>query len=115
MRNKNLFFKIARQIESEPETYDQQDWGSPCGTAHCVAGWAASLSGYVPAEITGIEPNWAHVSKNRGRNLLTSELAQTLLGLNAGEANHLFDADWKPHGATPADAMRFYGRGGDII
>jgi uncharacterized protein YjbI with pentapeptide repeats len=37
--------RIVAQIEQHPETHDQQLWHSSCGTRHCVAGWATTLSG----------------------------------------------------------------------
>jgi len=36
--------KIVAQIEEHPETWDQGTWHSPCGTKHCIAGWAVQLT-----------------------------------------------------------------------
>ncbi len=36
--------KIVAQIEAHPETWDQGSWHSPCGTKHCIAGWAVQLT-----------------------------------------------------------------------
>jgi hypothetical protein len=31
---------VLDQIVTYPETHDQRDWFSPCGTTGCVSGWA---------------------------------------------------------------------------
>jgi hypothetical protein len=36
---------ILAQVTHRPETWDQTTWHSPCGTKHCIAGWACVLSG----------------------------------------------------------------------
>src|SRR6185295_20368115 len=37
--------RIIAQITQHPETHQQSTWHSSCGTRHCVAGWATTLSG----------------------------------------------------------------------
>lgn len=36
---------VHEQISIHPETHDQSNWHSSCGTTHCVAGWAVVKSG----------------------------------------------------------------------
>lgn len=50
-----LFRKVIKKLATTPEAYDQSLWGrkaknAPCGTAACIAGWAAHLSGKVSLE-----------------------------------------------------------------
>ncbi len=112
-RNTKLFDQIADAIEKEPDRYDQLDYETKtsCGTAYCVAGWAAHLSGYVSTGANfwqlsgGSQPIYIHT------------LAGDLLGLNDDEATDLFDDEWTP--AHPVwdnvpDSLRDIGRGGDI-
>lgn len=37
--------RILDQITTDPESWDQTQWHNPCGTKHCIAGWACKLSG----------------------------------------------------------------------
>lgn len=37
--------KVLSQITKHPETHDQHDFESPCGTKRCAAGWACHLAG----------------------------------------------------------------------
>lgn len=55
--NVELLEKIREQIIAHPEQHDQQLWGfkADCGTTHCIAGWAAVL--------TGQEISWCEVAK----------------------------------------------------
>lgn len=48
--NFRLLRRIIRKLETTPEAYKQNIWGessptAPCGTAACLAGWAAHLDG----------------------------------------------------------------------
>lgn len=47
--NTDLMLAIREHIRANPEQHDQNNWGSrtACGTTHCIAGWAAALSGAV--------------------------------------------------------------------
>lgn len=45
-----LLRRIIKKLETNPESYDQTYWGryeheATCGTAACIAGWAANLDG----------------------------------------------------------------------
>ena len=156
-RNSLLFFQIAEVLEFEPERYDQGTWGKfriedddvgkmraiadnewdendsrwkevECGTALCVAGHAANLSGYHPSankrtdSSTGeerYELNWGYVFDTphphlQGNNIEineTSYVAQKLLGISAREARFLFDStnEWT------AQDLRKFGLGESIL
>lgn len=43
--DKTLPSQILQQIEMNPESWDQSVWHNTCGTKHCIAGWATTLSG----------------------------------------------------------------------
>ena len=43
--NISRFKAILDQIKKHPETWNQCEWHSECGTAHCIAGWAQVHSG----------------------------------------------------------------------
>jgi hypothetical protein len=74
MANIELLDKIIAQIEAHPELWDQKTWARPadsgCGTAYCVAGWAAELTLPGPLKIhtgeftgdftdaNGVEHDW---------------------------------------------------------
>ena len=36
---------VLDHIKADPDTWDQTNWHSECGTKHCFAGWAQILSG----------------------------------------------------------------------
>ncbi len=117
-RNKDLFRRIAATLRAQPMHYDQAQWGEDadgytehtCGTAHCIAGHAASLEGMLPKEEStaggralGLTPrlNWAHVhSPGENRSHRVAPWAQTRLGLTGNEAHILFSGDWIPQGTT---------------
>lgn len=92
IRNRELFDKIADQIEQHPETYDQNHYR--CGTAHCVAGHAVAISGLEMSQ-------WD-----------TEAAARELLGLTDDEGDTLFNMYWRPPaGMTVPEALRAIGRG----
>ena len=62
---------VLKHIEDNPENWDQTQWH--CGTSHCFGGWAQILAGK-PAD-----------------SLTVRRDAREFLGLNAKEANYLFD------------------------
>lgn len=66
---------VLDQIVTYPDTHDQRDWVSDCGTTACVAGWALMFQlGYVPnADAFDV-----------------LEEAQELLGLSDYDAMRLF-------------------------
>lgn len=121
-RNTELFDKIADQIEREPQSYDQETWGreakTPCGTAHCVAGWAAALEGYLP--MMGTDWNFVMAPNDTGLTegtrieaaLDVEGVGAELLGLTEDEADALFHSDWEPGpNETVPEALRAIGDG----
>lgn len=73
-----LFRKVIKKLEAAPEAYNQNTWGqksdiAPCGTAACIAGWAAHLSGKVTIE------------ELHRRTTSIRDIAGSQLGLNAHE------------------------------
>ena len=40
-----LAARVLEQITGHPESLDMDSWHSDCGTKHCFAGWAVTLSG----------------------------------------------------------------------
>jgi hypothetical protein len=114
-RNKELFYAIADKIESEPECWDQADWGNECGTKHCIAGWACHLSGYAPAVNKYGDNWWGNVVKD-GLTIDIEDAACKELGLEPHEGDALFDEDWArtvPKAAIPV-ILRLYGDGEEI-
>lgn len=66
---------VLDQIVTYPETHDQRDWVSACGTTACVAGWALLFQlGYIPV----------------GNAFDVLEEAQRLLDLDDYDAIRLF-------------------------
>lgn len=147
-RNTKLFDHIADIIESYPEAHDQGGWGGgdreivdisfsdgdvvrqvECGTTHCIAGWAAVLTGGHPVlEVEGDETvaYWDHVSDRSGVTYSdgsyqddyvdVDEWARAALGITSAEAENLFDADWRvgaPKKRIAAE-LREIGRGKEI-
>src|SRR5688572_1745000 len=50
---------VLDQITTFPETHDQTEYASKCGTAHCVAGWAAVVQPAIMARRSTAEhPTW---------------------------------------------------------
>lgn len=119
-----LFGMIADRIEADPESYDQDVWGytegqvdvdyevlddrkteileEECGTTHCIAGWAAVLSGYKPTVMSYemgldkhvIEVDWSTVSTESDIDRATSSVGREVLGLSARDADILFSEHW---------------------
>lgn len=117
MRNKELFYKIAEVVEHSPQLYNQHSWGkiTSCGTVHCIAGWAAALSGYRRTG-SGEHINWLIVRDHLGAEALVYNVARELLGIREEEADELFSFDWEPEeGKTVAQALRDFGNGAAIL
>jgi len=65
--------KVIEIIESQPNSWDQKNWHSECGTKHCVAGWAQILAN---KEVS---------------NMYARRDARIFLKLTVKEANYFFD------------------------
>lgn len=108
-RNKELFHAIATAMREEPEHYNQRVWGveasdftwHTCGTAHCVAGFAVTLSGF-----RAVGRDWSNLIDNSSwfarftHGVPIEPTARHLLGLTDAEANILFATKWLPFNTT---------------
>lgn len=112
-RNQKLFNEIADKIETDPGSYDQNVYGerTSCGTKHCIAGWAVSLRGYIPARI-----GWLLVRNEDSEEESVSDVATRLLGLRDFEDAMLFHSSWRPPSiyASVPEALRAFGAGAPI-
>lgn len=141
-RNVKLLRRIADVIEKDVGVYDQSVWGEvqhqdvldtpdaieeasaelierSCGTAHCIAGHAAALSGWKPTVhiiydwkpgMKQIALNWEELTppaeqKGKWINdfMHPSDVGRDLLGLSFSEAEILFDEFWCPAGTEHRD------------
>lgn len=91
--NIELLKKVRDKIATTPEAYDQRLWGrhaetAPCGTAACIAGWAAHLSGNLSLEYL----------QTHSRDCTIGDIAEIEMGLYPGDRNVLFSGspreDW---------------------
>lgn len=87
--NTELLEKVKAHILEEPRRYNQRTFGgtsdeAPCGTAACIAGWAAHLSGEIDLK-----------TLRRGGSTIEG-IAQAALGLTYTEAHILFAGDPTP-------------------
>jgi len=89
MINTELLEQTMRHIIDHPETHDQSQWVSKCGTTACFAGWACLLSG---AQLNPkrylITISW-WVTRNN-KLIHTQDLATELLGICDDDADRLF-------------------------
>lgn len=95
--NTDLLMQVREKIVSEPEKHRQASWafskddprkGGDCGTAYCVAGWAAVLDGQ-KLDWTETGTGAWDASFTIGGAMI-SEHAQDVLGLTYGEQSQLF-------------------------
>ena len=106
-RNTDLFFEVAEAIEKHPQRYDQRSCygNNECGTTACIAGWTLALTEH-QGDLTAAD---------RAYDSEIFSPAGDALGLSEYEAEHLFDAWWKPHdGLSVPDALRKIGEGAEI-
>lgn len=73
--NRENFKRVLDTIRANPESWNQWDWHSECGTAHCFAGHAEILSG---------------VRSDEFFYKTTFEIAKKWLGLTEREASYIF-------------------------
>lgn len=95
--NTDLLMQVREKILNEPERHYQAYWalatsnpaeGGDCGTAYCVAGWAAVLDGGKLRWQPGPLDNWQALYLVGGRSIASH--AERALGLTPGEADRLF-------------------------
>jgi hypothetical protein len=98
---------IYQYIKTHPDEWHQFDYGrqTACGTAYCVAGWAAVRAGSVPAwlpvDASGAR-KFQEVTRPDGGDQWADEYAAEVLGIDLhGQAGDLFDP-----GNTLADIRR---------
>ena len=152
-RNRKLFYQIADITETYPERYEQCAWGFAsipehpgvqvpsmetmdrviydgneyaCGTAHCIAGWALTLSktakpvsypvwNRLGDTILRTSFDWSTVQLENGNVRGIIEWAADELGLSIDEANDLFSGGWMPRqDLSVGDALRLIGDGASI-
>lgn len=87
--NTDLLLEIREQITSHPGTHNQEEWGerSECGTTHCIAGWAAALSG---AQLTWTDDTYGFSQLYHANGEDPGTYAARLMGLDTREAWQLF-------------------------
>lgn len=118
VRNTELFYRIADEIETFPEEYNQAAWGrkrdtAPCGTAFCIAGHAAHLTGWQPTSTAWFSVIRPKETRNNAIDISTVGRAE--LGLSYNESQFLFDQYWRPkRGLTVPQALRRIGDGEKI-
>lgn len=102
-RNRELFEKIAAQIEETPHLWDQNVFAEKeeCGTVMCVAGWATQLT--CGLKESDVDPEFLTPANGRG----FSEHAAEVLGLDDQEAHALFFGSWDEVHHTPSAAAEF--------
>ena len=83
--NVKLLREVRDYIVKYPEKYNQSNW---CGSACCVAGTAAFLSGKI--SVRKVRTN--HSSSEFGGSI--SRIAREALGLSRGQAARLFEPCW---------------------
>jgi hypothetical protein len=84
---------IYQHIKAHPEEWNQFYYGcrTDCGTAYCVAGWAAARAGY--------EMDWPddvylkRIATHVTAGPLVDEVAQRILGLTDEQADDLFQEE----------------------
>src|SRR5258706_6245217 len=108
MANIELLDQIIGVIETEPEKWDQSDWGqfskasgdkpendNECGTAYCVGGWACVWGGkklyWEDRGFFSGTYSASYVQREDGmRGETVSVAAQRLLGIDLDSASMLF-------------------------
>ena len=71
LRGEKLLKTAVNQILAHPETWNQKEWHSECGTKHCIAGWCQILSGKPSSD-------------------QAKEDAKEALGISESDADYLF-------------------------
>lgn len=133
VRNTELFYRIADEIEIFPEEYDQGQWGekeesspTPCGAAFCIAGHAGHQTGWRPKinvyqyggrfdKETVVDWDDLFTPFNRrnddGQCFEASEVGAFELGLSLFEACIMFSGLWRPSRMSVPETLRALGDG----
>lgn len=96
MINKDLFYRIAEQIESHPETFNMNTWYNDCESTACIAGWAIIESCPVDKlpgreiEESGEDWLWRVMDEVVHEPFSFAEEAAKLLGIDQQVADTLF-------------------------
>src|SRR5437879_3216792 len=87
LRGLELLDHVLKVIDAEPEHWNQAYYAvrNTCGTSHCVAGWAAVLTGLTPFDDS--ETQWGFVER---AEVLIPLHAAEVLELNTHERTRLF-------------------------
>lgn len=120
--NTDLLMQVREKIVNEPEKHHQGSYaiarsdprkGVDCGTAHCVAGWAAVLDGQ--------QLKWDDGGDLWDASLLAdgtmiSVHAQAALGLTYGEQSQLFaGSNTRPEVLAMLDKLITAGKNGERV
>lgn len=90
--NVRLLRKVKRHILEEPRRLLMYTWASnsndaPCGTAGCIAGWSAILSGRPADEVKAVQDHAASI-------VFRGEAAQLLRISDAQAARLFYAGNW---------------------
>lgn len=120
--NTDLLMQVREKIVNEPEKHEQSRWarafsdprkGGDCGTAYCVAGWAAVLDGQKLAWIA-FGDFWEASVLIGGVGI--SPYAMETLGLSMNEARRLFAGDNpRTHVLSMLDRLIEAGKNGERV
>lgn len=113
--NLDLLRRVLRQIDSDPDRWNQYTWGCraaapQCGTSYCVGGWACVLA---KQSLVWDESQAYHVERD-GKHCDIHDVARDLLGLTGLEADTLFDCHNK-RGDIEHIAQRIAARAGEPL
>jgi hypothetical protein len=80
---------VLDHILANPHLHDQMSFAqnTPCGTTHCIAGWAVELSPDVDVQWC---PGGGWILLHKGHQVGLKRVAEKLLGLTAVDAHRLF-------------------------
>jgi len=100
---------VLEQIRTNPETYDQAEFETACGTKRCVAGWAAHFHGYkVRVSKYFHSQQWYSPA---GDAVDIEMVGARVLGLRPFDDEELF---YETDNAQAVHALEFLARGEDI-
>lgn len=104
IRNWPLTWQVVDQMIDHPETHDQGQYITRCGTAACFAGWTTSLAGFAFIRSSGTDNFVDYVATPNGP-VHVRDKAVELLGIA--------DNDWESSYRDCADLL--FGGGNDML